>query len=251
MQNETGNVTNVHVSNRYGIFHNLCDNCDNQICLCTETNTGNLENLVTRTISGETRYESHSNSFDTILDSNNGSIYEKDTVYDRTCDVLETSIFLSHDASNMYRYTNNADLNFAKSHEVGDPASNIYETLTLCDSKSDLSLGSLSSNANENENDLSSNFNALKDLQFASLNVCGLKRRVLFPEFSDLVSKYDLFCVCETKLDKYDVIDMPGYVFHSQCRKQKYIRKSGGIGIFIKQTLSPHVSIIESDSDFV
>ena len=60
----------------------------------------------------------------------------------------------------------------------------------------------------------SANFPSAKhSLKFASLNVCGLKRRVLFPEFSDLVSKYDVFCVCETKFDKYDDINLPGYVF--------------------------------------
>ena len=153
------------------------------------------------------------NSFDTIMNSNNASMYDKDTVNCSSC--------------------------------------NIYETLTLCGSESDLFLGSVSGNANINENDPSSSSNALKTLQFVSLNVCGLKRRILFPEFSDLVSKYDLFCVCETKLDKYGVIGLPGYVFLSQCRKQKYICKSGWIGIFIKQTLSFHVYIIESDSDYV
>ena len=90
-----------------------------------------------------------------------------------------------------------------------------------------------------------------KSLHFASLNVCGLKRKVLFPEFSDLVNKYDLFCVCETKLDKYDVINLPGYDFISQCRKQKYICKSGGIGVFVKQSLSVYVSFVESDYDCV
>ena len=73
-----------------------------------------------------------------------------------------------------------------------------------------------------------------KSLNFASLNVCGLRRKVLYPEFSDLVKSYDLFCVCETKIDKYDDINLPGYVFLSQCRKQKYIRKSGEIGVFVK-----------------
>ena len=66
-----------------------------------------------------------------------------------------------------------------------------------------------------------------------------------------MVNKYDLFCVCETKLDKYDDINLPGYVFRSQCRKQKYIRKSGGIGVFVKQSLSSYVSFVESDSDYV
>ena len=89
-----------------------------------------------------------------------------------------------------------------------------------------------------------------KLLKFASLNVCGLKRKVLFPEFGNLVNNYQVFSVCETKLDRYDLIELPGYVFLSQCGKQKYIRKSGGIGVFVKQSFS-HISQIESDSDYV
>ena len=52
-------------------------------------------------------------------------------------------------------------------------------------------------------------------------------------------------------LDKYDDINLPGYVFLSQCRKQKYIRKSGGIGVFVKQSLPSYVSFVDSDSDYV
>ena len=40
-----------------------------------------------------------------------------------------------------------------------------------------------------------------KSLKLASLNVCGLKRKVLFPEFGTLVNNYQIFSACETKLD--------------------------------------------------
>ena len=55
--------------------------------------------------------------------------------------------------------------------------------------------GSVNVNMNYSVNNLPTVKNSLK---FASLCLCGLKRRVLFPEFSDLVSKHDVFCVCET-----------------------------------------------------
>lgn len=134
-----------------------------------------------------------------------------------------------------------------------------------------LSCSSHNDNTIENESELNNNLNQKNDinlklttissestfnqskkmLKFGSLNVCGLKRKVLYPEFSKLVNDYDIFCVCETKLDRYDSIDVPGYVFFSQCRKQKFIRKSGGIGIFVKQTLSPYITLITSDSDYI
>ena len=56
-------------------------------------------------------------------------------------------------------------------------------------------------------------------LVFGCLNVCGLKSRLQYPEFSDTLSHYDIFCVTETKLDYTDVISMPGYTFLSQERK--------------------------------
>ena len=69
----------------------------------------------------------------------------------------------------------------------------------------------------------------LHSLNCASLNVFGLKRRLHYPDLCEFVNKYDLFCVCETKLDKYDIIDLHGYTFISHWRKQKFIRKSGGL----------------------
>ena len=71
-------------------------------------------------------------------------------------------------------------------------------------------------------------------LNLAVLNVCGLKTRSLYPEFQELVSDYDMFCVAETKLDSTDIISVNGYTFRSQPRKRRYIRKSGGIGVFVK-----------------
>lgn len=110
---------------------------------------------------------------------------------------------------------------------------------------------SLAKSTKNNDSSKSADTLNEQSLKFASLNVCGLKRKILFPEFSSLINNYDVFSVCETKLDRYDLIELPGYVFFSQYRKQKYIRKSGGIGVFVKQSLSPHVSLIESDSDYV
>ena len=81
--------------------------------------------------------------------------------------------------------------------------------------------------------------------------MCGLRRKILYPEFTELVSQFDIFFVSETKLDDYDIINIDSYDFFSQCRKQKYIRKSGGLGFFIKHTLKPYINIVKSDSDYV
>ena len=68
---------------------------------------------------------------------------------------------------------------------------------------------------------------------FGCINVCGLKHRLNYPEFEETVTNFDILCVTETKLAHTDVISVPGYNFLSQQRKQMFIRKSGGIGIFL------------------
>ena len=84
-----------------------------------------------------------------------------------------------------------------------------------------------------------------------SLNVCGFKRKIKVPEFCSLIENFDIFCVNETKLDPIDIINVEGYNFLSQCRKQTYRRKSGGLGVFVKQSLGPYVLLVESDSDYI
>ena len=71
-------------------------------------------------------------------------------------------------------------------------------------------------------------------VNMAVLNVCGLKRRALYPEFVSLVNSYDMFFATETKLDDNDIIEIDNYSFISKTRKQKYKRKSGGIAALIK-----------------
>ena len=96
-----------------------------------------------------------------------------------------------------------------------------------------------------------SNLNRSENLKCGSLNVCGLKRRLEYPEFCELIKGFDFFCVSESKIDKYDIISLDGYNYISQCRKQPYIRKSGGIGVFVKSEIYPYVTVIESDSDYI
>jgi hypothetical protein len=51
----------------------------------------------------------------------------------------------------------------------------------------------------------------------------------------DFIKLYDIIFFCETKLDSYDVFDLPeGYSFATKNRK-KFARKSGGIIIYIKK----------------
>ena len=81
--------------------------------------------------------------------------------------------------------------------------------------------------------------------------MCGLKRRLEYPEFQELVNSFEVFCVSESKLDKHNIISLKGYTYVFQIRKQRYLRNSGVIGIFIKNNLYRYVSVIHSDSDYI
>ncbi len=81
--------------------------------------------------------------------------------------------------------------------------------------------------------------------------MCGLRSRLNYPEFVNKLNLFDIFGVVETKLDTHDVISIEGYSFLSQIRKQKFMRRSGGIGVFIKDHLSEKCHLLDTDSDFV
>ena len=108
-------------------------------------------------------------------------------------------------------------------------------------------------NSKSSNNTLKSNTDKLgkTNLSIGSLNVCGIKRRIQYPEFQELVSKFDIFCVLETKLDDLDSISLSNYTFIHQSRRQKCLRRSGGIGVFIRNELVQRVKLIESSSDYV
>ena len=70
--------------------------------------------------------------------------------------------------------------------------------------------------------------------RIGSLNVCGLKKRAEYPDFIDMVESFDLICFSESKIDDTDVISFPGYCNIAQPKKQKFLRKSGGISVYLK-----------------
>ena len=64
--------------------------------------------------------------------------------------------------------------------------------------------------------------------------MCGLMKRAEYPDFIDMVESFDLICFSESKIDDTDVISFPGYCNIAQPRKQKFLRKSGGISVYFK-----------------
>ena len=61
---------------------------------------------------------------------------------------------------------------------------------------------------------------------------------------------YDIIGVAETKTCENDVINFHGYTYFSKHRKH-FIRRSGGLGIFLNYQILPYIDVIDIDSDFL
>ena len=73
---------------------------------------------------------------------------------------------------------------------------------------------------------------SVTSLTIGSINVCGLKRRAEYPEFSDILSKYDLLCVTETKLGQTDVVSVPGYTFSPSTANRNILESRVALAFF-------------------
>ena len=105
--------------------------------------------------------------------------------------------------------------------------------------------------ANIKRNDsLNSNKNT-STLRIASLNGCGLKTRLQYPDFIDYFKHFDIFCFEETKFDDMEIIAFPGFKLISQPRKEPYLRKSGWLAIFIKDGIANYCKPLETESDYI
>ena len=100
-------------------------------------------------------------------------------------------------------------------------------------------------------NDHTQNLPQSHCLSIGFLNVCGLRRRLEYPDFTDVLLKYDIICFAETKLDYTDVISCEGYTFFNKPRKERYLRKSGGIEFLVRNDLCRHVTFIDPDNEYV
>lgn len=99
---------------------------------------------------------------------------------------------------------------------------------------------------------LSSNCDKIeKSLGFLTLNVCGLKSKLLIPEFQSQICDFDIVGLQETKCDDYDTLDIPGFNIFAKHRKSYMRRKSGGIAVAYKKWLEQYLSPIETDSKLV
>ena len=81
--------------------------------------------------------------------------------------------------------------------------------------------------------------------------MCGIKRRLNYPEFEELIKEYDILCLTETKTDNLDNIVLKDFQLHIKNRHDVAFRRSGGILIAYKEKLAKSISIVETQSKFV
>jgi hypothetical protein len=73
----------------------------------------------------------------------------------------------------------------------------------------------------------------------------------LNPDFDLLIKSYDVLIFTETKTDEFDELKLPEeYTYFAKHRK-KIKKKSGGIIVVFKKTLSKCLHFIKSDSEYV
>ena len=89
------------------------------------------------------------------------------------------------------------------------------------------------------------------DFCIGFLNVCGLKRRIQYPEFLTFIKNHKILCFAETKLDSHDIISIDGYTYFNQPRRQSYIRKSGGLSFLVHDSIAKYVKRINTESDYI
>ena len=85
-----------------------------------------------------------------------------------------------------------------------------------------------------------------------SINVCGLKSKLKSPDFIEFLQGFDIVCLSETKLTKYDAPDIPGFKL---CANNLGIERrnspSGGVGLLIANKHNDKVRILEPSSEHV
>ena len=114
-------------------------------------------------------------------------------------------------------------------------------------SKRDYSSGTDDLSCNEKTHTVHKDYN---NICLLSLNVCGIKQKLLYPELESLLNNYDILCLTETKLDDLDEIQCNDFIFHHKNRK-KFINKSGGIALGYKSYLESFIKPITTDCQFV
>ena len=87
----------------------------------------------------------------------------------------------------------------------------------------------------------------MDQISILSLNCCGIKRRLQYDEFRELITCHDILCFQETKTDDIDVLELENYEFVMKNRKKYGRVNSGGIVLAFRNYLKEHITIHETE----
>ena len=84
-----------------------------------------------------------------------------------------------------------------------------------------------------------------------SLNVCGLKAKLLSKDFENFIKDYDVIALTETKLDQLDDLSnyFDGYNFMHKNRKFAK-HASGGVALLVKRSIYKYFKSVHSENDW-
>ena len=84
-------------------------------------------------------------------------------------------------------------------------------------------------------------------LSCVALNVGGFESRSLYPDLEEFVESHDIICISESKLSDNDSVEIQGFTPFYKNRK-KYLRKSGGLLVLVRNCYAKHIKIYEHES---
>ena len=105
--------------------------------------------------------------------------------------------------------------------------------------------------SNNTQSDVRNDTFIISELKLLSLNVCGLRNKLRYPEFVELINSYDLIGVQETKLDDADCLEIPGYTIICHNRQTISRYRSGGTALIAKNSILPYLKLEQSNSKLI
>lgn len=99
------------------------------------------------------------------------------------------------------------------------------------------------------QSDIKSAKSLTNELNFLSLNVCGLKSKSIVPEFQSLISNFDIVGFQETRLDRMNEEQfLPDFHLYFKSRHKSSRFKSGGLGLAVRKSISKYITVLENSS---
>lgn len=81
------------------------------------------------------------------------------------------------------------------------------------------------------------------DMQILSLNVCGVKNKLNYDKFVNLINKHDIVRLTESKTDDIDKTQIHGFATSMKNRKKLTKTRSSGIMLVVKDDIVKYIKI--------